>query len=170
MTRYHKLCWTLKAVLCIFLGYMVNDGLKTNTSWVKKRLEGNAFFVLFRLRVNLCENFISILGAVPSLNEFPTDANFWTDFFIFLLLRYWLKRMDLPFMSTEWCLETCHCFRACPAVESKEQFCKPFWPVLRVKSRPKNLGEQPLLWPTFFLQLTEIAQNTPYSEHKPADV
>lgn len=51
--------------------------------------------------VNLHENFISILGDMPTMKEFPTDANFLNWLLYLSSFEIQTKRMDLPFMSRE---------------------------------------------------------------------
>lgn len=51
--------------------------------------------------VNLHENFISIPGDMPTVNEFPTDANFLNCILYLSSFEIQAKRMDLSFMSRE---------------------------------------------------------------------
>lgn len=93
--------------------------------------------------VNLHENFISILGDSACSEWIPHRCKF----FGLASLSFFFRDTGLKGWICLLCLEnaalrlTCHIFQtACPAVESKEQFCRQLWLVLGVRSR-QRMGE-----------------------------
>lgn len=128
MSRYtiNYFMLNFKSCLFVFWGYMVNGGLKANTSWGKKG-EGNAFFVLFRLHSEFTWEFYQHSWWYAYSEWIPHRCKF----FGLASLSFFFWDTGLKGWICLLCLEndalrlTCHLFQtACPAVENKEQFCR----------------------------------------------